>query len=117
MFLCFFVLLLLIGYITSPDQNYISLNANLHLGILNDGLDSRVVFFNDRKAGPYRGSVVGFAEDEYPLKIAFGSSFGIYYRHFEWPDSTLWTLTVSLWYPISVAARLPVRFVVRKSRV
>lgn len=116
MFLCFLMLLLLMGYVTSPDQNYVSLSQNFHLGILNDGLDSKIVCFNDAKAGPYRGSIVGFAGDEFPETIAFGSSFGIYYRHFEWPDSTLWTLMVSLWYPISVAALLPASYVILKRR-
>ena len=116
MFLCFFLLLLLIGSATSPDQNYVALSPNFHLGILNDGLDSKIVCFNDAKSGPYRGSIIGFTGDEYPHTIAFGSSFGIYYRHFEWPDSTLWTLMVSLWYPITVAALLPAGSVVLKRR-
>lgn len=113
---CFSLLLLLIGYTISPDEKYISLSANFHVSILNDGLDSRIVCFNDANAGPYRGSLVGFAGDDYPHTTAFGSSAGIYYRHFEWPDTTLWTLMISLWYPIAVSALLPTRYLIRRSR-
>jgi hypothetical protein len=32
---------------------------------------------------------------------------GIYYRRFVWPDTSLWTLSVSFWYPLLLFALLP----------
>jgi hypothetical protein len=47
-----------------------------------------------------RGEIVG--------KDTGGDFPGIYYRHFEWlDDRPIWTLMVSLWYPIGLFAILP----------
>ena len=115
-FLCLLLLLLLLGYATNLEQHQLSLSRDFHVGILNVGLDVRIVFFDNAEYGPYRGSIIGFAGDEYPHAIAFGSSFGIYYRHFTWPDSTLWTLTVSVWYPLIAFSILPVLHFVKSRR-
>lgn len=39
---------------------------------------------------------------------------GIYYRRFVWPDTSLWTLAVSFWYPLSLFALLPGLWIGRK---
>ena len=43
---------------------------------------------------------------------------GVYYRHFWWYDlpQTLWTLEVSLWYPILAFAVLPAAGLLRRAR-
>jgi hypothetical protein len=48
----------------------------------------------------------------------YGDFPGIYYRHFEWWRQTLpwWTLRVSLWYPITLFAMLPVWWSIRRLR-
>jgi len=44
-----------------------------------------------------------------PKGVAWGKSFGVYYRYFRWKNGeTLWTLAVSLWYPFLLFAWLPV---------
>ncbi len=93
--LCGSLLLALVGFATNPLDCHLSITRDLHVGVLNNGLDSRLVFFNDSDYGPYRGSIVGLAGDEYPHTNAFGDAFGIYYRHFSWPDTVLWTVMVS----------------------
>jgi hypothetical protein len=101
------VLLFLTGDVRNPWNHYLSFNDDFHVGVWGRGLDSRIVFFNDAEYGPYRGSIIGFSDANgniYPpleRVEAFGDSWGIYYRYFQWSDFTLWTLTVSLWYPDS----------------
>ncbi|MCA8988131.1 MAG: hypothetical protein KDA78_10840 [Planctomycetaceae bacterium] len=107
------VLMFLAGYIISPLDYHFSLSDDFHVGVWSNGPDSRLVFFNDPAYGPYRGSIIGLTDQDgnvYPPLIheqSFGDSWGIYYRYFQWSDSTLWTLTVTLWYPIVLFAILP----------
>lgn len=112
------VVLFIAGYVLSPRDCHLSLHDDFHVGAWASGLDSRLVFFNDGEHGPYRGSIIGLANAEGridpPLvrKESFGDSWGIYYRHFQWSDSRLWTLMVTLWYPIALFAILPLISVV-----
>jgi len=100
------VLLLLIAPFLDPINNHLSLGRAFHVSAECRKFDSRIVFFNDSEYGPYRGSVIGLSDDNgnvYPpleRQLAFGNAWGVYYRYFKWSDATLWTLTVSLWYPI-----------------
>jgi hypothetical protein len=102
------VLLFFVGHVLNPWDHYLSLGDDFHVGVWGRGLDSRIVFFNDAEYGPYRGSIVGIVDSDgnvYPPRereAAFGDAWGIYYRYFQWSDATLWTLMVTLWYPISV---------------
>ena len=72
-------------------------------------------FFSDKEYGPYHGSIIAVTSPEWPIKRifskqrAFGDFCGIYYRYFRWADSgnVLWTLSVSLFYPMIVFAVLP----------
>ena len=107
------ILLFLVGYIASPWDYYLSFSDDSHVGVCTRGLDSRFVFFNDAEYGPYSGSIIGLVDEDgniYPpleREEAFGNSWGIYYRYFPRSGSTLWTLTVTLWYPIAVFAIMP----------
>jgi hypothetical protein len=99
--------------------------------------------FNDSQYGPYTGSIIALSDDKYPPKYVWlwrigenyeiakqivfdgngaiqvtetGADFpGIYYRHFQWPNSPqpLWTLMVSLWYPLLVFSVLPSVWILR----
>ena len=90
-----------------------SFSDDSHAGVGARGLDSRIVFFSDAEYGPYHASIIGLADadgNDYPpliLEESFGDSLGIYYRSFQWSDSTLWTLMVTLWYPIVLFAIMP----------
>jgi hypothetical protein len=106
------ILLLLAGYALRPRFHYVSISDSLHVGLEARGFDSRSVFFNDA-TGPYRGSIIGLLDSDGNLvdplerEWRFGDAWGVYYRYFQWPDRTLWTLSVSLWYPIVLFAMLP----------
>jgi hypothetical protein len=122
--LAFAVLLFLAGYFFHPSDYSLTVSDDCHVGVWGRGFDSRIVFFNDREYGPYRGSIIGLTDADgnlYPPleeKAAFGDSWGIYYRYFRWSDSTLWTLMVSLWYAISLFAIVPgIRLMRRTSRI
>lgn len=95
--------------LVDPQRHRIRLGPSCHVSLQHfDG--ASIVIFNDGDYGPYRGSIVGLAGDPNgPIAHGFGSTAGIYYRHFRWPDgSTLWTLSVSLIYPLMLASILPI---------
>jgi hypothetical protein len=49
---------------------------------------------------------------EFEGRDTFGDFLGIYYRHFRWVgEATLWTLRVSLWYPVVLSGVLPAYWV------
>jgi hypothetical protein len=106
----------------------------------------RLVIFNDAKYGPYRGSIVSLANEKYPSKPVWvwriGENYGIgkendfdgkgeielteiaadfpgiYYRHFQRPNEPqpLWTLMMSLWYPLFLFSILPVIWIICRWR-
>ncbi len=100
------VVLFAASYRVDPTKTRISLGDNFHVSLLvRRDIDARIVFFNNAGYGPYQGSLVavgavGSPPQEYPKRVGFGDWLGIYYRHFRWPDEVLWTLSVSLWYPM-----------------
>ncbi len=69
--------------------------------------DGRIHFYSHR-IGPYRGSSLSEA-DGLPDARGFGDTCGIYYRYFRWARSgnVLWTLSVSLTYPLILFSVLP----------
>jgi hypothetical protein len=108
-------LLFLLGFFLNPWDHHLSCGEKFHVAVWNRGLDSRLVFFNNAQYGPYRGSLLGILDAEgnvYPKRKweqSFGDSWGAYYRYFQWTDATLWTLMISLWYPISAFAIIPAK--------
>ncbi|MDB5392332.1 MAG: hypothetical protein JWM11_7978 [Planctomycetaceae bacterium] len=104
-------MLFLCGFAANPWEHYLSFNKSFHVGVWNREFDSRIVFFNDAEYGPYRGSLIGLEGSDPSLDPqirAFGDTWGIYYRDLRWPDERLWTLMVSLWYPIILFALPPI---------
>ena len=111
------IALWLAAFVANPWDHHMSVTGSLHIGVWG-GCDGptfgRVVFFNDEESGPYHGSIIALADEHgnphprYRVR-AWGDSFGVYYRHFYFPDSdrTLWTLIVSLLYPLALFAVLP----------
>lgn len=111
----------------APRDIRLSLISSLHFAVSNargSGGLGRVEIFNDAEYGPYRGSIIGIVGADakvYPpldCKIAWGDAWGMYYRYFRWQEGRiLWTLSVSLWYPLLAAAALPLgRLLLRRSR-
>ncbi|PQO40055.1 hypothetical protein [Blastopirellula marina] len=100
------IALFLLGYAYNPWEYRLTLQDDFHIGVWTEWPDSRIVFFNDSDHGPYIGSIIALRDsdrDVYPTFVReerFGPTAGIYYRYFERIDSKLWTLMVSLWYPI-----------------
>jgi hypothetical protein len=89
-----------------PRDYCVSINDTFHVGACR----GRVEFFNNREYGPYHGSIVSLSDgSEFAERQGFGDAFGIYYRYFRRADSgaVLWTLSVSLAYPLIVLALLP----------
>ena len=92
-----------------PGKDYLSFTDEFHVGVYRGRLD----LFNSEY--PYHGSIIAITSLERPIerifseRRAFGDTVGIYYRYFCWADSgaVLWTLSVSLLYPLIVFAVLP----------
>lgn len=107
----------------------------------------RLVFFNNGEYGPYRGSIIALADTNHPSakrgwsigdydmgritdyngkgEVAIQERVcdlpGIYFRHIHtlWPKEypPLWTLMVSLWYPLFLFSILPVAWIFRRWRL
>jgi hypothetical protein len=101
-----------------PRKQFISLTSTCHISLLAHQADARLVLFNDADYGPYQGSFLAFAGDpNFPQIKGIGDIAGLYYRFIRWPDATfLWTLTISLLYPVIFAAVLPVLWMIRRWR-
>jgi hypothetical protein len=111
------LLLAFVGAFTNPRKHFVSIGNSFHISVSNIGLDSRIVFFNDSDYGPYRGSIISIADGPQPKSVGIGDAWGLYYRHFEWPAQRLWTLMISLWYPIVLFAMMLVVSLWRRNTV
>lgn len=98
------LVLFALSFVFNPWDHRISFSEDFHLGLWR----GCVVLFNDSKYGPYRGSIIGLADtdgDVFPpleREIKWGDSLGVYFRYFRWTDATLWTLMVSLLWPLAI---------------
>jgi hypothetical protein len=98
---------------------FLSLSSRFHVTIDAHAFPARIVFFSDSTFGPYAGAIsAGRATPTAPQITRFGDTAGIYYRHFRWPNGkTLWTLSLSLLYPLSLCTILPTLWLLRRSRL
>lgn len=101
-----------------PRREFLSLSSKLHITLTTFGpADARLTFFNDTNYGPYQGSIihVGFPSDpNEPSVTSIGDTAGVYYRKIWWPDGLMvWTLSLSLFYPLAASTVLPMVFAVR----
>lgn len=109
------VVILLLAAATSfvnPWDHRVSIGRHFHISVW-DGFQGdaigRIVFFNDAEGGPYRGSLIALEGEslEQLERVSF-DWYGIYYRYFHWrAGDTLWTLMISLWYPLLLCLVLP----------
>ena len=107
------ILLWASSFILNPRDQRLSVTDTFHVGLLK----GRIVFFNDKDYGPYQGSIIAIGDEHLPRSVAWGDRYGVYYRYFAWSDSTLWTLSVSLLYPVVLLAILPVIRLWKRSRI
>lgn len=107
----------------TPWDHRISFSRGFHVSVwrgpAGDTL-GRLVVFNNAEYGPYSGSTIqivdekGNASPRLDRKIEWGDTCGFYYRYFRWPDGkTLWTLMLSLWYPLLAFCILPAFWLLR----
>jgi hypothetical protein len=101
-------------------EHSISLRPKLYVGVgqaYPSDIVGRVAIFNDRESGPYRGNIIALPGGGSSLleRSSFGDAWGIYYRHFRWPNYEVWTLMVSLAYPIWLFALLPIAWLIREA--
>jgi len=95
----------------------LSLSQSFYVSVKNCVL----VFYNQPE-GPYRGGIIALVDDQgnaYPRmerEVGF-NGLGIYYRYFRWPGTTLWTLMISILYPLAVFSILPLLWLVRRLRL
>jgi hypothetical protein len=101
-----------------PRRQFIRISNACHISVDARGADARLEVFNDATYGPYSGSIIGIVGDPNgPTVSGVGDVAGIYYRMIAWPNgTTLWTLSLSLAYPLLLAAVLPVVWLTRRSR-
>jgi hypothetical protein len=105
---------------TDPRKDCVSLSGNFHVAVEN----GRASFFNMKDYGPYHGSVISLSSGEetaysaFAERRGFGDTLGIYYRYFRWADSgiILWTLSVTLLYPMIVFSLLPLTWAWKRWR-
>jgi hypothetical protein len=94
-----------------------SFSKYCHLTIFGHGADYRLALYNDAVFGPYHGSIIAMAGPDGRTRIeahGFGDTAGIYYRHFRWPGgAVLWTLMISLIYPLAISLVLPIIWICR----
>jgi hypothetical protein len=134
----FTLLLWLATFWINPWDQRISFTKSFHVGVWDGfGGDTlgRLVFFNNAEYGPYRGSIMGIGGEGtketrwgwHTENYDFGQIIftnqngtvdrlrlcdlpGIYFRDIENHsyNRPLWTLMVSLWYPLFLFSVLPV---------
>jgi hypothetical protein len=109
-----------------PRESRLSLGPACHIGVcqrIGGNSLGRLVLFSDGKYGPYRGSLIALSDGKggsmppIDRRVSWGDSCGIYFRYWRWANGpAVWTLTVSLWYPLLLSAVLPAFCVGRRAR-
>jgi hypothetical protein len=125
-------------FAVTPWDHKISLTKNFHVSVwkgFSGDTFGRLVIFNDAQYGPYRGSIMslggedthetrrGWHAGDYDVgqitftnldstsdKLKACDLPGIYFRYWQMHDQErpLWTLMISLWYPLFLFSILPV---------
>jgi hypothetical protein len=101
--------LAVLGYLRQPSMLSVTLSETLHVGVWNEGLDSRLVVFSDDEYDPadpmthFQGTITERA-------VYFNAVPGIYYRYIRTELEAHWVCLFSLWYPIGVFGLLVILF-------
>ncbi len=114
--------LFIAGWHVDAYNHSIHVRDDFHIGLVHRDFDTGIAFFSD-EFGPYNGGVIALTAkgDPSPFEKKLGfDAWGIYYRYFKFrivdPGRVLWTLRISLWYPIAVFSILPSIWLARKYR-
>lgn len=100
--------LVVFGYLYQPSIASIRLLGNFHTGVLNQGLDSRLLFFNDDKYDPsvlethFSGNIKN--------TLYISTLPGIYYRYIQTDLHTHWVCQFSPFYLIIIFGVLVIYF-------
>lgn len=113
-----------------PWKKFVSLGSRFHASFSGRDENVRLVFFNLAVYGPCTGCTYSVsspplangapapANPNAPHSFESGEErAGVYYRCVTWPNGlVLWTLEVSLFYPLVLSAFLPSFWIVRNFR-
>jgi hypothetical protein len=113
--LCLTGFLFYLSYRINAWEESFSLRDDFHISLYRRGKGCNLAFFTEKES-PYTGSIVKLSGMEWPKIRGFGYTWGIYYRHFTWPEEKQWTLYISLWWPVVLFSILPGLFLYRKDR-
>ena len=99
--------LFVVSFAMHPKDDRVSFTDEFHVSLS----DGRVFFFSDSDMGPYCGGIIqlsdgsGDTPSPFEREVTWGDSLGVYYRYFRDTDPTiptLWTLAVSLLWPVGI---------------
>ena len=96
------------GYLHQPSIASVTLTDNLHAGVWNQGLDSRLVFFNGDQYDP--ATLESHYSGTLKKSFYFSSLPGIYYRYIQTELDTHWVFLFSPWYPVGIFSFLVICF-------
>jgi hypothetical protein len=101
--------------------HFITLAPGLHLTLTTRDGGANLAFFNDGRLGPYLGGTLGITSkgSQHPTQIRDTQfdAIGVYFRLIRWPSGPkIWTVTLSLWYPLALCAILPTMWIIRRRR-
>lgn len=115
---CLFVIAWFAASNVDPCKQFASISSGCHLSVDARDADARLVVFSDPSYGLYSGSIIGIAGDPNgPNVYGIGDVAGIYFRMVRWPDGkSLWTLSLSLVYPLLASLVLPVVWLIGRAR-
>ena len=108
------------AFVLDVSRHHLSITDSFHVGLTRGPGFSpvgRIAFFSEDE-GPYQGSIICLSDEtgrsSRPIdQVKFGDACGVYYRCFHFLDTgeTLWTLTVSVLYPLAAFTALPIAWV------
>ena len=115
--------LFIAGWYVDAYSHSIHVSDDFHFGLVHSDFDTRLAFFNSQ-FGPYNGGIIALTAkgDKSPFeREMYFDAPGIYYRYFEFaivhPGEVIWTLKISLWYPMVAFSLLPAIWLVNKYRL
>ena len=106
--------LAVLGYLRQPSMLSVTLTDTFHVGVWNEGLDSRLVVFSDDEydaANP----MTHFAGTITEKAVYFNAVPGIYYRYIRTDLDTHWVFLLGLWYPFGIFAILAIYFQLKEN--
>ena len=96
------------GFLHQPSIASVTLTNNFHAGVLNQGLGSRLLFFNNDKYDP--SVLETHFSCDIKKRIYISTLPGIYYRYIQTDLDTHWVFKFSPFYLIAVFGLLVIYF-------